>query len=189
MKVRDSGMPPLEYWEGLLDVPGTLDFFGFGPTTGDVAELGCGYGTYTLPLARRIAGSVHAVDIEPEMVAITRRRATDAGLANVRIGVRDVLAAGFDVPARSCDAALLFNILHAEQPVALLQAARAVVKPGGLVAVIHWRSDVATPRGPALAIRPRPEQVGAWAVAAGLRADGAASLLPPWHFGLKLRHA
>jgi SAM-dependent methyltransferase len=189
MKVRDSGMPPQDYWETLLDVPGILDAFGLGPATGDVAELGCGYGTFTLPLAGRIGGTVHALDIDPEMVAITQRRATEAGLDNVRTEVRDVLAGGFGQPGCSCDAALLFNILHAEQPVALLRAARDVVRPGGIVAVIHWRSDIATPRGPALEIRPRSEQITAWAGEAGLETAGASFLLPPWHFGLKLLRA
>jgi SAM-dependent methyltransferase len=189
MKVRDSGMPPQDYWETLLDVPGVLDAFGFGPATGDVAELGCGYGTFTLPLARRIGGTVHTIDIEPDMVAITLQRAADTRLANVRAELRDVLADGFGPPAGSCDTALLFNILHAEQPVALLRAARDVVRPGGLVAVIHWRSDVTTPRGPSLDIRPRPEQITAWAAEAGLTVEGPSLDLPPWHFGLKLRRA
>ena len=189
MKVRDSGMPPQDYWETLLDVPGILDAFGFGQDTRDVAELGCGYGTFTLPLARRIAGTVHTIDIEAEMVGITRQRAADAGLTNIKTELRDVLAEGFGPPAGSCDAALLFNILHAEQPVALLRAARDVVRPGGLVAVIHWRSDIATPRGPSLDIRPRPEQIIAWAGEADLEPDGGDFLLPPWHFGLKLRRA
>ncbi|MDQ5978223.1 MAG: hypothetical protein QG602_1197 [Verrucomicrobiota bacterium] len=188
MKVRDSGMPPQNYWETLFDVPGILDAFGFGPATGDVAELGCGYGTFTLPLARRIAGTLHSVDIEPDMVALTSQRAVAAGLTNVQATVRDVLTDGFGPPEGSCDAALLFNILHAEDPVAFLQTARNVVRPGGLVAVIHWRSDVVTPRGPSLDIRPRPERISAWAQSAGLRAEGADFLLPPWHFGLKLRN-
>lgn len=188
MKVRDSGMPPQDYWETLFDVPGILDSFGFGPATGDVAELGCGYGTFTLPLARRIGGTVHTLDIEAEMVAVTQQRAAAARLTNVNAELRDVLAGGFGPPAGSCDAALLFNILHAEQPVALLRAARDVVRPGGLVAVIHWRSDIATPRGPSLDIRPRPGQIAAWAAEAGLDADGPGFDLPPWHYGLKLRN-
>jgi len=187
MKVRDSGMPPQDYWETLLDVPRTLDAFGFGPATGDVAELGCGYGTFTLPLARRIGGTVHTFDIDATMVAHTARRAAGAGLTNVQAETRDVLAGGFGLPAGSCDAALLFNILHTEEPVSLLRAARDVVRPEGLVAVIHWRSDLVTPRGPSLEIRPRPEQIVTWAMAAGLAVDGRSFELPPWHFGLKLR--
>ncbi|OHE78342.1 MAG: hypothetical protein A3G75_02280 [Verrucomicrobia bacterium RIFCSPLOWO2_12_FULL_64_8] len=52
MKFRESGMPPQDYWETLFDVPRILDAFGFGSATGDVAELGCGYGTFTMPLAQ-----------------------------------------------------------------------------------------------------------------------------------------
>ena len=141
-------MPPQDIWETMLDVPRILDAFGFGPETGDVAELGCGYGTFTLPLARRISGTVYTLDIDPIMVSATVVRAAAAGLANIKVETRDVLTNGFGRPAGSCDAVLLFNFLHAEEPVALLAAARDAVRPGGLVAVIHWRSDIATPRGP-----------------------------------------
>ena len=187
MQFRESGMPPQDYWETLFDVSLILEAFGLGAETGDVAELGCGYGTFTLPLARRIGGTVHTLDIDPAMVALTVKQTAAAGLTNLKAETRDVLTAGFGVPPASCDAVLVFNILHAEQPVALLAAARQTLRPGGLVAVIHWRSDLATPRGPSLDIRPRPEQIMAWGVEAGLIVEGADFPLPPWHFGLKLR--
>jgi len=189
MKIRESGMPAQTYWETLLDVPLILDAFGFTASTGDVAELGCGYGTFTLPLAQRIRGTVHTLDLDPAMVALTTARASAASLPNVLASVRDILLDGFGLPSASCDAALLFNILHAEEPVALLRAARDIVRPGGFVAVIHWRSDLPTPRGPSLAIRPTPAQIVTWATAAGgLAAPPASPLnLPPWHYGLALR--
>ena len=190
MKLRESGMPAQAYWETLLDVPFILDAFGFiaDSATGDIAELGCGYGTFTIPLAQRIRGTVHALDLDPAMVATTSARAISSALPNVRASVRDVLLDGFGLPATSCAAALLFNILHAEDPVALLRSARDVVRPGGFVAVIHWRSDLPTPRGPSLAIRPTPAQIVTWATAAGGLAAPAAPLsLPPWHYGLALR--
>lgn len=183
-------MPQQDYWETLFDVPRILDAFGFCADTGDVAELGCGYGTFTVPLAARIRGAVYTLDLAPTMVLATQARAKAAGLTNVQARMRDVLADGFGVVSSSCDACLLFNILHCEEPVALLHAARETVRPGGLLAVIHWRSDVPTPRGPSLAIRPRAEQITTWAEAAGgLRVAGPALVLPPWHFGLKLRRA
>ena len=186
MILRESGMPAQAYWETLFDVPLILDAFGFDATTGPVAELGCGYGTFTLPLAQRIRGPVHTFDIDPAMVATTAARAAASGLTHVHATTRDILADGFGLALASCDAALLFNILHAEEPVALLRAARAVVRPGGLVAVIHWRSDVPTPRGPSLAIRPTAAQILTWATAADLTAPAAPLNLPPWHYGLAL---
>ena len=187
MKFRESGMPPQDYWEKLFDIPLIFDRFGFGPATGDVAELGCGYGTFTVPLARRIRGMVHAIDIDAEMTALTDRRVKAGGLGNVRVRQRDVFAEGYGLPADSCEACLLFNILHGETPVEMLREAARIVRPGGMVAVIHWRSDIATPRGPSAGIRPKPEQILEWAAAAGgLVAAEPPFLLPPWHYGVKL---
>jgi hypothetical protein len=66
--------------------------------------------------------------------------------------VRDVFADGFGCEAGSQDACLLFNILHCEEPVRLLQEAARAIRIGGAVLVIHWRYDPSTPRGPAMEI-------------------------------------
>lgn len=188
MQFRESGMPVQDFWETLFDVPAILDRFGFGPTTGDVAELGCGYGTFTIPLARRIGGRVFGIDLEPAMVATTLDRSGRAALRNVHATLRDVLCDGFGVEPESCEAVLLFNILHGEEPVAVLGAACDAIRPGGKVAVIHWRSDIATPRGPSPEIRPSPEQIFAWAKeAGGFTPPSPAFILPPWHYGLELQ--
>lgn len=187
MKVRDSGMPERALWERLFDVELILERLQVDGSLRDVAELGCGHGTFTVPLARRVGGQVHAFDVEPEMVEATRRRAADEGLRNVAVECRDVLADGFGLPPGSQDACLLFNILHHDDPVALLALAAEVVRPGGTVLVVHWRHDPATPRGPDLSIRPRPEQVVEWAAATGaLNVHGGVIDLPPWHYGLRL---
>lgn len=187
MKVRDSGMPEREMWERLFDVELVLDRLQVDGALRDVAELGCGHGTFTIPVARRIGGQVRAFDVEPEMVEATRRRVADEGLGNVLVERRDVLADGFGLPAGSQDACLLFNILHHDDPVALLALAADVVRPGGRVLAIHWRWDDSTPRGPDLSIRPRPEQIAGWAAATGrLSAHGGVIDLPPWHYGLVL---
>lgn len=171
MKLRDSGMPEEEYWESLFDVPLILSALGIDSRTNDVAELGCGYGTFSIPIARVIRGTLYTFDIEQDMLARTAERAEQAGLANVVWQHRDVMARGFDVP-RPVDAVLLFNILHCEQPEQLLGHAIEALKPDGKVLVIHWRCDDQTPRGPSLEIRPRPETIIEWAEATGrLRAS------------------
>jgi hypothetical protein len=66
-----------------------------------------------------------------------------------------------------------------------LCSVRDLVRPGGQIAVIHWRSDLPTPRGPSLSIRPTPAQILTWAAAAGGLTPPTATLdLPPWHYGL-----
>jgi SAM-dependent methyltransferase len=188
MKVRDSGMPDEGLWEQLFDVELILDRLGMSGLT-DVAELGCGYGTFTVPVAERITGTLRTYDLDEAMVARTRERAAGAGLANVVAERRDVLERGFGLPARSQDGCLLFNILHHDEPVAMISAAAEIVRPEGRVFVIHWRHDSETPRGPDLSIRPRPEEIVAWATLAGLRCLRGVRDLPPWHYGLVLTHA
>lgn len=188
MKLRQSGMPEEAYWETLMDVDLILDQLGVNASLRDVVELGCGYGTFSVPVARRISGTLTTFDIDPAMVERTRLRAAAEGLTNLRCELRDVFEHGFAVPTASQDAALLFNILHCEQPVRLLAEAAGVVRPGGWVLVIHWRYDPATPRGPTLDIRPHPEQITGWAIETGLLEQvGAIIDLPPWHMGLRFR--
>ena len=185
MKLRESGMPPEDYWETLLDAEAILTRFRLDATTRDVAELGCGYGTFTLPLARRIGGRVHAIDIDGTMVERTIARAAQEGVRNIAAAQRDILTQGYGCPDESCDAGLLFNILHGESPVELLRETARVVRPGGMVAVIHWRTDISTPRGPSAEIRPPPEKIAEWATLAGdLRLSEGLFELPPYHFGL-----
>jgi SAM-dependent methyltransferase len=179
-------MPDEDLWEPLFDVELILERLGVAGLT-DLAELGCGHGTFTVPVAKRILGTLHAYDMDEAMVARTEERAAAAGLANVVVDRRDVLEQGFGLAPRSQDGCLLFNILHHEEPVAILSAAADIVRPGGRLFVTHWRHDPETPRGPDLSIRPRPEQIVDWAGETGVldRAGGVLDL-PPWHFGLVL---
>jgi SAM-dependent methyltransferase len=165
-------------------VPLILDRLAIDARLENVVELGCGYGTFTIPVARRISGVLTTVDIDATMVERTRQRAREAGVRNVRCGVRDVLADGFGVGPGSQDACLLFNILHGEEPARLLTEAARVVHPAGFVHVIHWRCDASTPRGPSMDIRPQPEQCEAWMCQAGLELALPVVDLPPYHYGL-----
>jgi hypothetical protein len=118
------------------------------------------------------------------MVAITERKALAEKLHNVHAKQRDFVADGTGLEAASVNYAMLFNILHAENPVSLLREAWRVLSLTGVVAVIHWNYDPATPRGPSMTIRPRPEQCVAWGKEAGFtRHDGIIDV-PPYHYGI-----
>lgn len=188
MKGRESGMPEETLWDTFFDPPVILARLGMDAQTGDVAEFGCGYGTFTVPAARLVRGVVHAFDIEPDMISATEAKVRQAGLGNVRLYERDFLTDGTGLPGASVDFAMLFNILHVDDPMALLREARRVLVSGGRVGVIHWDYDPATPRGPSMEIRPRPEQCRVWAEAAGLVALTTVPVeLPPYHYGWAFR--
>ena len=188
MKTRESGMPEEGVWAGFFDPPAVLQMLGLTLECRDAVDFGCGYGTFTIPAARIISGKVYALDIEPEMIAATQTKATAASLSNVKTLLRDFVADGSGLPGASVDYVMLFNILHAESPGILLGEAMRVLVPGGKLAIMHWRHDPATPRGPSLNIRPQPEQCCQWAEQVGFRfLETEIIELPPYHYGLSLK--
>ncbi len=99
-----------------------------------VLDVGCGPGTITLDLARRVPqGSVVGLDREAAVIAEASAAAREAALPNVELGVGDVYALGYDDDS--------FDVVHAHQvlqhlgdPVAALREMARVCRPGGLVA-------------------------------------------------------
>ncbi len=184
MKVRESGMPAEPQWAMFFEPRRMLQNLDFSECKADVVDFGCGYGTFSLAAAAMTAGTVYAIDVEPEMIKTTSQKAQSLGLTNVRVVERDFLARGTELAAASVGYAMLFNILHAEEPLALLREAYRVLAAGGLVSVMHWIPDPSTPRGPPMAIRPRPEQCRDWVRQAGFELKRPYVELPPYHYGV-----
>lgn len=187
MKGRESGMPDESWWSGFFDAEAAIrDFLGTAGVEGHVVELGCGYGTFTLPIARCSKGIVTALDIEPEMVARVQQQAMANRLFNIHAELRDFVAHGTGLDTGSQAHAMIYNLLHLEHPVALLREAHRTLQVGGMLSVMHWRSDIPTPRGPSLDIRPTPEQCQAWLDEAGFHTIQSVDLQRscPFHFGL-----
>jgi len=95
-------------------------------------DVGCGPGTITADLARRVApGPVLGIDREEAPLA--EARAAAQGLANVRFVRGDIYA--LDVAPGSHDVVHAHQVLqHLVDPVAALIELRLVCRPGGLVA-------------------------------------------------------
>jgi ubiquinone/menaquinone biosynthesis C-methylase UbiE len=190
MKGRESGMPDEAYWSSFFNIEAALEkLLGPGVLPGNVVEFGCGYGTFTVPTARRTQGIVTALDIEPAMVTYVRQKAETFALPNIRTEQRDFVEHGTGLKAGTQMHAMIFNLLHLEQPVALLQEAYRILQPNEVLSVIHWRSDIPTPRGPSLIIRPTQEQCKAWLTEAGFNDIQSVDLQDccPFHFGLVAR--
>ena len=119
---------------------------------GRVLEVGCGTGTYTVPMAAMVR-EVVAIDIDAAYVQSASQRTAD--LTNVSVRQADVTDPGFDL-GDSFDTIVLFDVLeHIEHDVALLRALLSRLRPGGHVvlkvpalkalhspmddAIGHWR--------------------------------------------------
>ena len=187
MKVRESGMPEEVYWNAFFNPRCILEKLDCAESSRGLIEFGCGYGLFTLAAAQLAHGPVFALDIEEAMVSATAEKVRGEGLSNVLVERRDFIAEGSGLADACVDYAMLFNILHLDDPIGLLREAFRVLAPGGKVGIIHWRSDIETPRGPSLSIRPRPVDCRSWGEAAGfvfVRSEGLSCC--PYHYGLIL---
>jgi ubiquinone/menaquinone biosynthesis C-methylase UbiE len=186
MKIRESDMPEEEEWNKFFDPSKILGLLGLGQNVVDVADFGCGYGTFTIPAAKIIRGEIYAFDIEPEMIEITKKKARELNLDNVEAVVRDFILEGSGLKGSSVDFVMLFNILHVKNPTNLLKEACRILRPGGEVGIIHWNFDASTPRGPPMGIRPKPGQCRQWARSVGFIFEQQFDL-KPYHYGIVSR--
>lgn len=189
MKVRESGMPMASVWDSFFTPEQALEALGLRSDAVQVVDIGCGYGTFTIPAALKTSGTVHAFDIEQPMLDHTRQQAGLAGCRNIELHLRDILADGTGLGDATTDYVMLFNLLHAEHPERLLMESLRILVPGGRLAIMHWNHDPDTPRGPPMAIRPRPADCVRWAKAAGFEILAERIDLPPYHYGVLARRA
>ena len=185
MKVEDSGMPEEAYWNHLFDIEGIIDWLDISKNS-TIVEIGCGFGTFTVPIAKKSGGSIYALDIEPSMIEISKNNVCKSGLSNVKFILRDVLEQGTGIQPESADIVLLFNILHFSEKRVLLAEAARILKTGGIVAIIHWRKDIPTPRGPAINLRPDINQILKTSEGLNLHFHGNSKVLEPYHWGIQL---
>jgi len=122
--------------EDRLQINRVMDILSIVPGK-SVADIGAGSGWFSVRAARRIgaAGSVYAVDINPEAIRYIDKRIKKEQLGNVKT----ILSEPDDplLPARSVDAVLLLKTYHeVAQPVVLLRKLRGALRPGAKVGVI-----------------------------------------------------
>jgi SAM-dependent methyltransferase len=184
MKTRESGMPDEEMWKSFFNPEFILRELGLDRACRSVVDFGCGYGLFTIEAARYISGTVYALDIDPMMIDICKTKVEENKIGNVVCEQRDFVKDGTGLPTGTADFVMLFNILHAENPVGLLSEAYRILVPGGKAGVIHWNYDPSTPRGPSMEIRPRPEQCREWIQTAGFELIRPLIELPPYHYGI-----
>jgi ubiquinone/menaquinone biosynthesis C-methylase UbiE len=111
-----------------------------------VLEPGSGMGFFTLPLARMVGptGKVVALDVQPKMLSVLRRRAEKVVLLN-RIELRLVEADGLDVKdlAGAVDLVAALHMVH-EVPdeAGFFAEVREALKPDGKLLIIEPRGHV-----------------------------------------------
>lgn len=185
---QGTEMPTAGWWEALWPDPaGVLAAIGLKPDM-QVIDLCSGDGWFTQHIAKS-ARHVTAIDIDPGLVDVARKRLAERGLNNADFLAGDAygLAGLISEPV---DLVFMANAFHGvpDQP-RLIQAVRAVLKPRGRFAIVNWHAwpreqtiVLGEPRGPKTELRLTPEQTIDSVKACGLQHVHIVDV-PPFHYG------
>ena len=110
-------------------------------TDSDVADIGAGTGYFTFPIARKASeGTVHAVDIQPEMLEFIEARKRHDQVSNV-----DAVLGRIDdasLPPDSIDIAFAVDAYHEfSNPWEMLQSIKRALRPGGTLILVEFRLE------------------------------------------------
>ncbi len=130
-----------------LDPFVTISFMPIDPYD-HVADIGCGPGYFSIPLAKHLTyGKLYALDILDEMLDSLRGRVSQVNMGNV-----EVLKCGptdFPLPGESLDGAFLAFVTHeTEDRATFLRAVKGLLKPRGWCTVLEVYPDGAESRVP-----------------------------------------
>ena len=107
-----------------------------------VADIGAGSGYYSVLLSRAVGpiGRVYATDIQPEMLALLKKKIDREKLANVEL----VLGSETEtrLPDAAIDLAIMVDVYHElAQPQAFLKSVRRALKKDGRLVLLEFRKE------------------------------------------------
>ncbi len=116
-----------------------------------VADLGCGTGYLSIPLARYLGGhgTVYAVDINPKVLDVLKKKST--GIDNIVILQSEENR--FPIESSTIDVSFMVTVFHElDDPSGFLMELRRVSKPFHQIVVVDW-NDVQGEMGPPMSER------------------------------------
>lgn len=128
---REQEEQPTKLIESLRIQPGTV-----------VADIGAGSGYYSFRMSELVGpkGKVFAVDIQPEMLALMRKRVEARQIKNVEL-VRST-ETDPKLPACGVDLILLVDVYHEFSfPYEMTEAMLRCLKPGGRIVFVEFRLE------------------------------------------------
>lgn len=153
-----------------------------------VADLACGPGYFTVPIAKAVGatGTVYAVDFDSVMLEHLRRNLSRAGLSERNVVILESDIAATSIPPGSVDVALFANVLHdIEDKVSFLGEVKRVCRLDGVAVDVDWKK-VRTEMGPPYDIRMSEGSATRVLVESGF--DVARPIeAGPYHYGLLCR--
>ena len=181
-------MPTAGWWEALWPDPaGVLAKVGLKRGM-EVIDLCAGDGWFTLQIAK-IARRVAAIDIDPALLDVARKRLSESGVTNCELVAGDAYEVARLWP-HEVDFVFMANVFHgvSDRP-RLARSVHSALRLGGQFAVVNWHSRpreetivLGEPRGPRTELRLEPQAVRVEVEPSGFRLRQVTEI-PPYHYG------
>lgn len=110
-----------------------------------IADLGCGSGYFSIPLARAVGnqGKVYAIDVLSSALDSVRSRAQLEGIFNIEtVRANAEIEKNIPLQNETCDMVMLSNILfQSSKKIEIVKEALRLLKPGGSIVTIEWNQN------------------------------------------------
>jgi SAM-dependent methyltransferase len=111
-----------------------------------VLDYGCGPGTFTIPCAEIVGrrGRVYAFEVRPSLLEQVKEKAKEAALSNIIAVLSDSSKLEIDLPDKSIDVILVYDVMHEiKDQNKLLRELHRVLKDDGILSVfpMHMGTD------------------------------------------------
>ena len=107
-----------------------------------IADVGSGAGEYSIALAKATGqpGRVYVVDVQKDMLAMVKKKASQEGIGTIEVVWGDVeKQGGAGLADNSVEISLLANVLfQLENKKSAVQEVARITKPNGKIAIVDW---------------------------------------------------
>lgn len=106
-----------------------------------IADIGAGSGYYTFRMAQQVpAGKVYAVDLQPEMLSIMRKKISQEGIKNVALVQGSETSP--QLAENSVDLVIMVDVYHElSHPREVMQEIVRALKPDGRFVLLEYRME------------------------------------------------
>ena len=107
-----------------------------------IADIGSGTGEYSIALAKATGhpGRIYAIDVQKDMLAMVKKKATQEGIGTIEVVWGDIeKQGGAGLADNSVDISLLANTLfQLEDKKGAVQEVIRITKPNGKIVIVDW---------------------------------------------------
>jgi ubiquinone/menaquinone biosynthesis C-methylase UbiE len=115
-----------------------------------IADIGAGTGYFAIPIAKELGddGKVLAIDLQQGMLDLLNEKLRQLdSISNIELIQGEAMST--TLPPGSVDMVFMANVWHElDDHATTLKEVRRILCPGGRLAILDWRTDVAQPPGP-----------------------------------------